>query len=99
MDDSDSMFPTAVHPVVRTHPETGRKALFVNRTFTTKINGLSADESDSILTLLFDQAEHINHQIRFSWAINDMAFGITAVVCTVPSGITGQKSERSKGHN
>ena len=74
LDDTDSMFPTAVHPVVRTHPETGRKALFVNRTFTTKINGLSADESDSILTLLFDQAEHINHQIRFSWAINDMAF-------------------------
>jgi taurine dioxygenase len=63
-----------VHPVVRTHPDTGRKALFVNRTFTTRINELSAAESDAVLTMLFEQAEHINHQIRFRWALNDMAF-------------------------
>ena len=74
MDDTGTIFPTAVHPVVRTHPETGRKALFVNRTFTTRINELSVDESNVVLNLLFDQAEHINHQIRFNWSINDMAF-------------------------
>ena len=74
MDDTGTIFPTAVHPVVRTHPETGRKALFVNRTFTTRINELSFDESNVILNLLFDQAEQINHQIRFNWSINDMAF-------------------------
>ena len=66
--------PRAIHPVVRTHPETGRKALFVNRTFTTRINELSAHESDNILEMLFQHAEHIDHQIRFRWSLNDMAF-------------------------
>ena len=72
--DLDIDCPSAVHPVVRTHPDTGRKALFVNRTFTTRINELSPEESDAVLTMLFEQAEHINHQIRFRWTLNDMAF-------------------------
>ena len=72
--DSEIDCPRAIHPVVRTHPETGRKALFVNRTFTTRINELSAHESDSILEMLFQHAEHIDHQIRFRWSLNDMAF-------------------------
>ena len=66
--------PQAVHPVVRTHFETGRKALFVNRTFTTKINEVSAKESNFILEMLFEHAEHIDHQIRFRWSQNDVAF-------------------------
>ena len=66
--------PEAVHPIVRTHPDTGRKSLFVNRTFTTKIIGLSDSESDAILNMLFEHAEHINYQIRFRWSLNDMAF-------------------------
>ena len=72
--DMDIDCPSAVHPVVRTHPDTGRKALFVNRTFTTRINEVSLAESDAVLTMLFEQAEHINHQIRFRWTLNDMAF-------------------------
>ena len=72
--DSEIDCPSASHPVVRTHPETGRKALFVNRTFTTKINELSIHESDSVLEMLFQHAEHIDHQIRFRWSKNDMAF-------------------------
>ena len=72
--DTDIDYPVAVHPVVRTHPDTGRKALFVNRTFTTRINALSAAESDALLTMLFEKAEHIDHQIRFRWTLNDMAF-------------------------
>ena len=72
--DTDIDCPVAVHPVVRTHPDTGRKALFVNRTFTTRINELSPSESGSVLTMLFEQAEHIDHQIRFRWTLNDMAF-------------------------
>ena len=72
--DEDIECPEAIHPVVRTHPETGEKALFVNRTFTTKINELSDPESDLILDMLFQQAEHIDHQIRFRWTLNDVAF-------------------------
>jgi taurine dioxygenase len=72
--DADIDCPRAIHPVVRTHPETGKKALFVNRTFTTKINEVSAHESESILEMLFQHAEHIDHQIRFRWSLNDMAF-------------------------
>ncbi|MEM7196531.1 MAG: TauD/TfdA family dioxygenase [Pseudomonadota bacterium] len=72
--DADIDCPVAVHPVVRTHPDTGRKALFVNRTFTVRINDLSDDESAAVLEMLFHHCEHIDHQIRFRWSHNDMAF-------------------------
>ena len=72
--DNNIECPHAVYPIVRTHPETGQKTLFVNRTFTTKIIGLPELESDAILAMLLEQAEHINHQIRFRWTLNDMAF-------------------------
>ena len=72
--DSEIECPSAVHPVVRTHPDTGRKALFVNRTFTTHINELSDDESRAVLDLLFDHGEKIEFQIRYRWSRNDMAF-------------------------
>jgi len=73
-DDADIDCPSAVHPVLRTHPETGRKALYVNRTFTTNINELSGEESRVILEMLCDHAECIDFQIRFRWSKNDMAF-------------------------
>ena len=72
--DADIECPEAVHPIVRTHPDTGRKSLFVNRTFTTKIMGLTDSESEAILAMLFAHAEHINYQIRFRWTVNDIAF-------------------------
>lgn len=67
-------YPSATHPLVRTHPETGRKALYINRTFTRRINELSQAESDAILDYLWNHAEQINYQIRFRWSLNDMAF-------------------------
>lgn len=73
-DDADKTYPCAVHPIGRTHPETGRKALYVNRLFTTRIVGLEADESDALLALLFDHAEKVDFQIRYRWETNDMAF-------------------------
>lgn len=67
-------YPRSKHPVVRTHPETGRKCLFVNRSFTTHIVGIPRDESDAILNYLYQHMEHPNFQCRFQWEANSIAF-------------------------
>jgi taurine dioxygenase len=67
-------YPSSIHPVVRTHPVTNKKALYVNRFFTTKIEGLSKDESSIILNYLFEHCEKTDFQIRYRWQQNDMAF-------------------------
>ncbi|GGN98371.1 taurine dioxygenase [Actinoplanes lobatus] len=64
----------AVHPVVRVHPETGERALFVNPGFTKKIVGLSAAESRQILDLLFGQIARAAYTVRFRWNAGDIAF-------------------------
>ncbi len=72
--DDEIRCPSAAHPVVRVHADTGRRALYVNRTFTTRINELSDGESRALLDLLFDHSEKIEFQIRYRWAKNDLAF-------------------------
>ncbi|GHF52568.1 taurine dioxygenase [Amycolatopsis bartoniae] len=67
-------FPPVEHPVVRTHPVTGRRTLFVNPSFTTHIVGLERDESDELLRLLFAQAHVPEFQVRFRWTENAVAF-------------------------
>lgn len=67
-------FPPQEHPVVRTHPETGERALYVNVTFTTHIKGLSAKESGWLLDHLFAQASRPEYQCRFRWRKNSIAF-------------------------
>lgn len=74
MSDDAIHCPSAVHPVVRTHPDTHRKALYVNRTFTTGINELPENEDAGLLAMLFDHAERPEFQIRFCWSRNDVAF-------------------------
>jgi taurine dioxygenase len=64
---------TAVHPVVTTHPETGRRALFVNRGWTARIVGLSVIESRHVLGLLFEHAERPEFTTRWSWNVGDAA--------------------------
>ncbi|MWC27014.1 TauD/TfdA dioxygenase family protein [Paenibacillus sp. MMS18-CY102] len=67
-------FPAAEHPVVRIHPETGRKTLFVNGAFTIRIVGLEPQESEELLQYLFDQAKTPEYQVRFHWEKNSIAF-------------------------
>jgi taurine dioxygenase len=67
-------FPRAEHPVVRTHPETGRNALFVNRMFTTRIVQLSQRESDDVLQMLYRHIDNPEFQCRFQWSANSIAF-------------------------
>lgn len=66
--------PNPVHPVVRTHPITGQKILFVNEQFTIAIKGMREDEGRALLAFLFEQPRIPEYQFRFHWAVNDMAF-------------------------
>jgi taurine dioxygenase len=70
----DDRFPPVEHPVVRTHPETGRRALYVNRIFTTRLNGVTARENDTLLPLLFDHVQSPDFQCRFGWRPGSVAF-------------------------
>ena len=72
--ESKTEYPSAIHPVIRTHPETGKKAIFVNKFFTTRIVGLEPQESKFILDFLFSHIEKTEFQIRYRWNKNDMAF-------------------------
>ena len=63
-----------VHPVVRTHPETGRKALFVSEHFTTRILGVSEGRSHDLLAALFEHSVRPEHLYRHRWAPRDMVF-------------------------
>jgi taurine dioxygenase len=66
--------PPVTHPVVRTHPVSKRKGLFVNEGFTTHINELSAPESHAVLSFLFAHAGRPEFTVRWQWRVNDIAF-------------------------
>jgi taurine dioxygenase len=61
-------------PIVRTHPETGRKALFVSEHFTTRILGVPEDESRALLAELFDFSTRAEFVYRHRWSTDDMVF-------------------------
>jgi len=69
-----AQWPPVEHPVVRTHPASGRKALFVNGNSTTHIVGLTERENDLILPFLIDHVRSPAYQCRFAWDTNSIAF-------------------------
>jgi taurine dioxygenase len=72
--DSTKTYPCNSHPVIRTHPVTGRKLLFVNSSYTTRINELAKDESDALLAFLYQHVKNPNFQVRFRWQQHSVAF-------------------------
>ena len=72
--DEGKTFPRAEHPVVRTHPVSGRKALYVNRGFTTRVAQLTRPESDALLEFLYQHVETPEFHCRFRWQVNSVAF-------------------------
>ncbi len=64
----EQLYPPAIHPVVRVHPVTGRKVLFVNPQFTVAIKNMDERESKSLLDILFQQAQIPEYQFRHHWA-------------------------------
>lgn len=67
-------FPPVHHPVIRTHPDTGRKSIYVCDGFTQKILGIDKEESDKLLDYLYSRAAIPNYQVRFKWEKGSIAF-------------------------
>jgi len=66
-------FPPQHHPIVRTHPETGERVLFVNASFTSGIDGMDEAESATLLAHLLDRFKVPEYQVRFRWTPNAVA--------------------------
>ena len=73
--------PPVVHPVIRTHPETGAKALYVNPGFTRRINELSSEESRAILDYLFRHFQQPKYIYRHTWAEGDLVIWDNRCTC------------------
>lgn len=74
IDELHEKYPPQRHPVVRTHPETGRRSLYVNTGFTSHIEGLTRKESEWLLEHLYAQAARPEYQCRFVWRPDSIAF-------------------------
>ena len=70
----EQRFPNPHHPVVRTHPETGRTGIYVNSAFVEEIDGMDRSESDELLQLMYRQASYPEYQVRLKWRPNTIAF-------------------------
>jgi taurine dioxygenase len=82
----------AEHPAVRIHPETGRRALYVNRTFTSHFKEMRRQESDALLRMLCDWSEQPSFQCRYAWSKG--AVGIWDNRCTMHFAINDYRDTR-----
>ncbi len=67
-------FPATTHPVIRTHPDSGKKSIYVNRAFTRTIEGMTSADADALLNKLYQTAWSPDVQCRFRWRQNSLAF-------------------------
>ncbi len=72
--DLDRRYPCSMHPVVRTHPVTGRKGIFVNGSYVTRIMDVPKAESEAILAFLYQHIANPNFHVRFRWRPGSVAF-------------------------
>ncbi len=70
---SESIYEEVVHPVIRVHPETGRKSIYVNPMFTQQIVGLNPAESDSLLNTLYAHSTRLEFTCRYRWQKGSVA--------------------------
>ena len=85
-----------IHPIVRTHPETGKKILYVNSMYTKRIEGLDESESNNLLKELFAQQERLDLTCRFKWTENAVAIWDNR--STQHQGLTDFFPGRGLGH-
>ena len=66
-------FPEQHHPIVRTHPVTGRRCLYVSRSFVDHLDALDPEERDRLHDHLITETHRVEYQIRFRWSVNSLA--------------------------
>ena len=86
----------AVHPVVRTHPETGRRALYVNVAHTVRFDRMTEEESEPLLAFLYRHQVRPEHTCRFTWQVGSLAFWDNR--CTLHNPINDYQGFRRRMH-
>ena len=96
VDDAGRSYPRALHPVVCTHPRSERLALYVNPSFTTRIEDLSPGESQALLSMLYAHQQRPEFQVRFKWSENAIALWDNR--CTQHFALWDYYPEERRGH-
>ena len=86
----------AIHPVIITHPQSGRKALYVNPAFTLHFEGWTAEESKPLLDYLYQHATLMENTTRFQWDVGSVAFWDNR--CTWHYALNDYQGERREMH-